>query len=586
MDKNDIRKKRRNTPVGEDTKIEGLIRIDRIYESLRYNDYSTENGLGEIVDNAIEAGAANISIEIKKEKVLKEKRARDSITEIAVIDDGCGMDRETLKKCLVLGETIPPKKVGKGRIGRFGVGMTLGGISIACRIEVYSRTEPSEGFQYTYIDLEEIREGALIQIPDPIRKQPESKFEELLQNTSGTIVILKRCDRVCGDIAGFTYYFGRTYRKFIEAGINLKLNGEKIYLHDPLYMAGPTIFDVQMEKLGNIDLKAQLLGEEKISLLIPNGDGKMADVTIRLSLLPKEWRLHKGDGGRIEATKRKINHNEGISILRADREVLYGNVPNIIGKKKGESFPKDIDRWWGCEVSFPPELDDYFQIRYIKRGAEPVEALRDQIRGVISNIIESVRKTIQSDWNRWESEENKMSGTFGKAEKTMAEVEKILPRSRKGQGLSEGEADKKLDEVVSSLGDKVKNHREYEKKKEELKQKIYAIEPISCSQNILFDTAFIPGKTIIKLNVNHPFYKRVFLPLCGSIEEDISDKGKYNKQSSIKDAILLLLAAYARAEAMFDDNEQLFENLRCQWGTVLASAINRYEEEKADKVTE
>ena len=36
-----------------------LIRVDRMYESLRYNDYSAQNGLGEIVDNSVEAKAAH-----------------------------------------------------------------------------------------------------------------------------------------------------------------------------------------------------------------------------------------------------------------------------------------------------------------------------------------------------------------------------------------------------------------------------------------------------------------------------------------------------------------------------------------------
>lgn len=582
MSENGNEKEKSNKLRGKVTEAEGLIRVDRMYESLRYNDYSTENGLGEIVDNAIEAGAANISVELKKEKVLKEKRARNIITEIAVIDDGCGMDRETLRKCLVLGETIPNKNTGKGRIGRFGVGMTLGAISLARRIEVYSRNQSSGGFLYTYIDLNEIQDGALIRIPEPVWRQPESRFEELLKHTSGTIVLLKDCDRVNGDAAGFSYYFGRTYRKFIEAGLNISLDGEKVYLHDPLYIAGPTMFDAQMVKTGNIDLKADFLGEERIALPIPDSAGKTADVIIRLSLLPKEWRLHRGDGRSAEAKKRKIHQNEGISILRADREVFYGNIARITGKI-GEEHSKDLDRWWGCEISFPPELDDYFQIRYIKRGAEPIESLRDQIRGVISASIDSVRKTIRSDWAKKESEDNKVAGTFGMAEKTMAELERILPRSRKGQGLSETETNKKLDEVISSLGDKVKSHKEHEKKKEEIKQKIYTIEPINCLPNILFDTAFIPGKTIIKLNVNHPFYQHVFLPLCGSLEDDCEDMEHCNLQTSIKDAILLLLSAYARAEAMFDDNEQLFDNLRCQWGVFLSSAINQYVRERMNK---
>ena len=51
------------TEVGTD-----LIDVSRMYESLRYNDYSVENGLGEIVDNAVEAGAREIELILKRKQ--------------------------------------------------------------------------------------------------------------------------------------------------------------------------------------------------------------------------------------------------------------------------------------------------------------------------------------------------------------------------------------------------------------------------------------------------------------------------------------------------------------------------------------
>ena len=48
------------------------------------------------------------------------------------------MAADALSKCLVLGESLRPKGQSQG-IGRFGVGMTLGSISLARRVEVYSR---------------------------------------------------------------------------------------------------------------------------------------------------------------------------------------------------------------------------------------------------------------------------------------------------------------------------------------------------------------------------------------------------------------------------------------------------------------
>lgn len=52
------------------------------------------------------------------------------------------------------------------------------------------------------------------------------------------------------------------------------------------------------------------------------------------------------------------------------------------------------------------------------------------------------------------------------------------------------------------------------------------------------------------------------------------------ERQNIKNAILLLLFSYAKAESMFDDHEALFENLRSQWGIVLAAALSEYDREE------
>jgi len=565
----------RNTSENmEDSSVE-LIRVDRMYESLRYNDFSTLNGLGEIVDNAVEAGAAHISVMVTVEKIRKpgKKKVSEQITEIAVIDDGCGMSPRILHRCLVLGESLHERSNGKSGIGRFGVGMTLGGISLARRIEVYSRTQMEGEFLYTFIDLDDIQKGSIINIPKPVAQEPPQKYGELLDRSSGTIIILKKCDRAENTV-DFSNYLGRTYRKFIERGLEIKLNGEQVYLHDPLYMASPTIFDEQrLNTEGSIEPKATPLGEVRIPREIPGTDGKTADVVIRMSLLPLEWRPTRGSGGGVEAKKRKIDKNEGISILRADREVFYGHVPYITGKK-GEAKSQDKDRWWGCEISFPPELDHDFQVRYIKRGAEPTADLRDQIREVIKGTVQMARKIVQEDWNKSESEASRQAGKFGEAEETMAKTGRVLPKSKKGKNLTKSENEKKLEDLASAtLGIEKENPQKKEEKKAEIRKKPYSIELVNYPRTILFDTVYLLDSIIIKLNYNHPFYQKVLRPLCGDLEKLEVDQ----ERQDIKNAILLLLFAYAKAESMFDDHEALFDNLRSQWGIVLAAALSEYE---------
>lgn len=550
-----------------------LIRVDRMYESLRYNDYSAQNGLGEIVDNSVEAGAAHIDVVVTVEKVRKSGKKKDSeqIIEIAVVDDGCGMEQNVLHRCLALGESIRDNGERRG-IGRFGVGMTMGSISIARRVEVYSRVQTSGSFLYTFIDLDDIQDGNLIAIPAPTVKMPPQPLAERLNNSSGTIVVLKKCDRIDGSV-DFSNYLGQTYRKFIERGLEIRLNGDRVYLHDPMYMASPTLFDVQrLRTEGSIEPKATSLGEFRIPREIPGADGKTADVIIRMSLLPEEWRTTMGAGGSAEAKKRKIDRNEGISILRADREVFYGHVPYITGKK-GEARALEIDRWWGCEISFPPELDSDFQIRYIKRGAEPIADLRDQIRAAISDVVQTARKMVQETWSVAKSVEDRRAGSFGKAEEAMAKASTILPKSKKGKAITALEEEQQIDALTAAaLGIERFNAEKREAKKAEIRKKPYSIEPVSYPKMVLFDTVHLLSNTIIKLNVNHPFYKRVLQPLCGDLANGTVDE----ERQDIKDTILLLLFSYTKAEAMFDNHEELFETLRTQWGAVLATALNEY----------
>lgn len=563
---------------------ESLINISKIYESLRYNDYSIENGIGEIIDNSVEAGASEIHVFIEKKSQGSGKKSTEIIDKIAVIDNGCGMDAAILSQCLTLGVSIREKRNGKTGIGRFGVGMTLGAISLARKIEVYSRNDETKKFMYTFIELDMISRKEMEDIPDPVEQEPPEKYGELLAGETGTIIVLSECDRLDGTgkknnateaTARIANYLGRTYRKFIAGGTNIILDGKRVYLHDPLYVMGPTQFDTKESQ----DPKAEIISRTKFDWDIPGTDGEKATVTITLSLLPKEWRLNIGDGGKPEAKKRKIDQNEGISILRADREVLYDKVPYMIGAK-GQASYEESDRWWGCEISFPPELDECFQIRYIKRGAEPIGALKDKLKEHMTDAINSLRKRIKSERAQKSAEKNKASGSYKNVEKVMADISPTLPVSIKGKDVSSRQEEMKLDEILDNVLLETSGAGQEEKvredKKEELKKKPYSIEMVRFPQSILFEPEYLMEKVILKINVNHLFYQKVIQPLCGDLAEDADEI--VNEKSKMKDAIMLMLLSYAKAEAMFKNNETLFENLRTNWGTVLSAAVREMEE--------
>ncbi|MCC8060681.1 MAG: ATP-binding protein [Clostridiales bacterium] len=564
-----------------------LIDISKIYESLRYNDYSVENGLGEIVDNSVEAGASEIRVYFVKKTRRVGKKEVEEVDKIIVLDNGSGMNPEVLSKCLVLGYSMREKKNGKLGIGKFGVGMTLGGISIARHVEVYSKSTVNGEFYRTYIDLDEIKTQDQRTVPEPIKKSIPSQYQEFYRENTGTIVILSNCDRMdgsgkktdSGEMNGLiATYLGRTYRKFIEGGLKIYLDDKPVYLHDPLYISGPTQFDTKEKQ----DPKAILYSDATIDLPIPGGNGETEQVSIRLSLLPKEWRLNIGDGGNAEARKRKIDQNEGVSILRANREVLYDKVPYLIGIKKGQFSYQENDRWWGCEISFPPELDEYFQVRYIKRGAEPIGALKDRLKAKLTEPVTALRKTIKADRNQKVAEDNKDKHIFDNVEQIMSDSSSVLPKGQAGKRLSKEQEQNKINEILDQA---VAPNDSRDTKRDELLSKMYSIVPVKYPQHFLFETeVLLDDKIVIKLNVNHPFYQKIINPLCGDIA-GADHTENYNEKTRIKDAIMLLLLSFAKAEANFPDtttNKELLDNLVIQWGTILGTVVNKMNLGKED----
>lgn len=560
-----------------------LIDTSHMYESLRFNDYSVENGLGEIVDNAVEAGASEIRVDLKRKTQKYGKKQIEEVEQIAVADNGCGMAKNILSNCLTLGCSMRDRKNGKLGIGKFGVGMTLGGISLARKIEVYSRDDVNGSFFYTYIDLDEIK-GGKKKISSPIEKNIPVEYEEFYDGSTGTLVLLTNCDRMDGtgkrtDANEFngiiSNYLGRTYRKFIEGGLKIFLDGRTVYLHDPLYMAGPTQFDTKEYQ----DPKAQPYSETSFDWEIPGGNGEKATIRIKLSLLPLEWRTNIGDGGNIEARKRKIDQNEGVSILRANREVLYDKIPYLIGMKRGQFSYQDNDRWWGCEISFPPELDECFQVRYIKRGAEPIGALKDRLKIELTGAITSLRKRIKEDRATEKAKQKQAENNFSNAEDIMSELDDIFPMNQSKQNMTEEEENAKIEQILDeSENAGGENSASREARRESLMNKLYSIVTVSYPASVLFETeALLGDKMVIKLNINHPYYQKVIDPLCGeALKADSAEESV--EKAKVRDAIMLLLLSYVKAKSVLKDtdtNRLLFGQLENQWGSILSAVSSK-----------
>lgn len=108
----------------------------RYVESLTHQGYGFEAAVADLVDNSIDAGAHNV--------VISFLRDDQRLVGLLVVDDGSGMNDETLDTAMTVGGR---QEYGDSALGHFGAGLKAASLSHADSLTVISRTKrsPSTG---------------------------------------------------------------------------------------------------------------------------------------------------------------------------------------------------------------------------------------------------------------------------------------------------------------------------------------------------------------------------------------------------------------------------------------------------------
>lgn len=361
-------------------------------EAMRDSGYKdTDHALAELIDNSIEARATLVEV-IAVEKLFQPDKpfARPRIFEIAVADNGEGMDRTTLRRALRFGDGTRLGNQRRG-MGRFGIGLPLATISQCRRVDIWTwQNGPSNSF-HCYLSIDEVEEGAT-QIPNPTLQPVPDKWLMLSSSTSettGTLVVWSCLDRVRWKGGKTTLtrteeLCGRIYRKFITdpdhpITIELKLANADIanvdkgidrrtcLPNDPLYLletsSTPPPFDSKpMFRLYNdrtweIKYNGQT-GTIKVKCAMAKPDA----INERKSEI--EWPKSYAKAGQSPWGKH-ADRNKGISIVRAQRELT-------LSQAWVNSYEPE-ERWWTVEVEFDPVLDEIFGVVNNKQHAHIFE---------------------------------------------------------------------------------------------------------------------------------------------------------------------------------------------------------------------
>ncbi len=470
------------------------------------------NAVAELIDNSIQAGASDVRVFVRDGAGKDARPPIEPDVAIAVLDNGEGMNRDTLWTALQFGGT---ERFGNRQgLGRFGMGLPNSSVSQSRRVEVYT-WRGRGAVLFSYLDVDEVARRELRRVPPPVPRRLPAWADSLAGET-GTLVVWNRCDRLAFRKATTIAQrlrrpLGRMYRHLIWRGVRISVNDEAVAPVDPLFYR-PDTGEGGAASFGSV------LAYEVAS---PAGRGT-AKITVRFSELPVAlWH----DLTVEEKRDRGIVGGAGASFVRAGREVDYGW--HLMGSKRKENY----DDWWRCEVCFDPELDEFFGVTHSKQGVAPTP----QLQAMLSPDLEAAARTLNSRVRA--SFESIKSSTTSRAAQVATRQEVLLPPALLGKrpprpwarGLS------------------------------------YAIRTAKLRGRAFFEVAEIDGRLTVTLNVNHPFFQRIY----GAALAAQDDEGRY--------CLECLILAAARAEVGIErpTEQACLERYRAAWGDALVAFLER-----------
>lgn len=489
--------------------------------AMQHLGYDNCVALCDIIDNCIDANATVVKVYISN---------KNDKFQIIIQDNGCGMTEETLDEALKFGSDSPHDEISD--LGKYGMGLSTAGLSLADKTTVLTKIDGSDAILKSATDVQIIKkENAFVKYLGEATEQEKVFFNaQLNDSSSGTIVILEECYGVKNkNVTQFSNKLikeiARKYRKFMDS-VAFFVNDKLISAEDPLMLSSD-------EK----GYRAEIYSDDEYDVTWidkVSGEKNTGKVHVKLVLLP--------DTSMEKAKDLGINiANQGFSVLRNNREIAYGFMPwfakhNSRNRIRGE-------------ISFDSSLDEAMGVNFTKNNIDMVDSIDDALCRVLKPQIASMTKKIQRNQ---EATGEEMASHI-EAEEAINKKAKVLitPPAKKETRNSP----KPKEEIVPT---------EKEEKIDDINRRTRIPKKFQgANANVRFDTmhygqsgvmfeAEQEGKTtVIRWNVDHPFYTRF-------VRENADNK---TLVTSVDFLIYSLAAAQIQAIGEDEDKAQMIENI-------------------------
>jgi hypothetical protein len=587
-------------------------------EAMRDNGYrNTAYAVAELIDNSLQAGAGHVELLCREQWVQMPRSRRLAIQEIAVLDDGSGMDRTTLRKALQFGNgTRLHDRTG---IGRFGMGLPSASISQCRRVDVWSWTEGVAHAIYSYIDLDDVAAGRMDTVPEPESAEIPAVWVQVSKELgrSGTLVVwsnLDRCQWRKGEtiIRNSEFVIGRMYRSFLDSGrATIRLaafddpigptNDKFALANDPGYLMVPTSTPSPYDEAAMFEPDGERWTDE---FEIPY-NGRSHRVTVRYSIAKTEPRSSSGTlspGSTLYG--KHAAKNVGVSLMRADRELELEQSVVL------HYDPRE--RWWGVEVDFPPSLDEVFGVTNNKQTAtnftEVASTLGDLLSGSdvteqqlrdgmledddpsapLVEIVSAIERRLRDMRSRLKAQTvNSRSNRRKRYDDDSAEsrgTAATRERQQEGkEGLSDVEEERDEDERIVELAQELEQDGMTPEEAQEWAREViesqtkFVFTQTAGEGAAFFSVKSKAGEILIKLNQDHPAYENLYEVLELAPDDATDAENLLERLQRARNGLKLLLMAWARYE---DEEHEKANRMRLQmtrndWGMVAMKFLER-----------
>jgi hypothetical protein len=350
----------------------------RLMSSLRDIGYDLPSAIADLVDNAIDAGACHVAVDLVPDGIESW---------IRVSDDGLGMTSKELDEAMRYGTHT---QYDHRALGHFGLGLKTASLSQCRRLTVSSRAREGGRIAVRRWDLDEVtrRDSWDLQVLSATAAG-ELATAPIRGLATGTVVLWQHIDRVLPrkPTSGMTArvlatasedvrrHLAMVFHRFLDGEafggrkrLELLVNGEAVDAWDPYARS----------QEHTRALRPQVVQYD-------DSDGRTIAIEVEPFILPAQQLFSSADAHREAGGPRRWNRHQGFYIYRRDRLIQAGGWNRLRTLDEHAKLAR-------IALDLPVGDEDRFAVDVAKGRVSIPEELRPGLRAIASGAVAAAQE--------------------------------------------------------------------------------------------------------------------------------------------------------------------------------------------------